>query len=98
MSRGKTRVTERDVRLFARSHGLPEDYAASFYASMQKSAEHGQTKGIPFQTFDRFVNSREEALHRTFDILDARAQLTAWLLLSEHLSGCGKCDSGLRCC
>ena len=96
MSRGKTRVSEQDVRLFARSHGLPEDYAASFFASLQKSADFAQTKGIPFQIFDRFVKSREEALHRTFDALDASAHSHCVHQVPGHAAAFIKCASVTR--
>jgi solute carrier family 25 (mitochondrial phosphate transporter), member 23/24/25/41 len=72
LSKGKDFVEETDVRDFAKRNNLPEAYVNSFYANLRKSATLHE-RGVTFDVFKRFVSSREQALRRVFDTLDAGA-------------------------
>ena len=70
MTNGKATLTEKDVRKFAKEHGLPAEYARPFFSGLQRSSG---SKQIDFHVFSKFVIAREQALRKVFDTLDKGA-------------------------
>jgi hypothetical protein len=68
-------MTEADVHKFALANRLPMAYVKPFFNSMSAVASTNQANQgqVPYSVFHSYVTSRERALKRIFDKLDAGA-------------------------
>lgn len=95
-------ITEKDLKVFARNSGLPTCYVNLFVSAVLENhgVQYDEELGneVSYEAFKTFVHSREEALHRAFDLFDKDKEGKISLEnLDRSLAHVAVCDPSTRC-